>query len=221
VLLLGRNQAKYLAERLRSIGIGCGLAHIRDFPIAITNLLGCRDGFGAEQRSTRFAHLDFLDILRDLGVYCSRDDDASRMLDAFCTRRFFLVQAIKWPFLESARNLRPSERSLTKHTVDHHLKQELEFLRPLAIICLGKVASYACSVCLNGVDFPFGSSMKLEDVRGKCFHGSLPSGIQVQIYPTALPVKKNMMRKGERKKILEEIRAVLRDHWDWQEWHVV
>src|SRR5262245_65657540 len=58
LLLLGHDQTEYFAERLRSVRVGGGLAHVRDLSISVTNLLGRGNGLCAEQCSMGFAYLD-------------------------------------------------------------------------------------------------------------------------------------------------------------------
>jgi hypothetical protein len=156
-------------------------------------------------------------ILRAFGVYLPKDDHARETLDAFRAMGLFLVQTVKWPLQDSARSLRPTERKLIEQSVRAHLVPELQMLRPLAIICLGKVASYACSLCFPQSKFRFVPSARLESVRGKCFDVEVSPGFQAHLYPTELPVRRRM---GGKQRIVEEIRQVLQDHWNAQVGHV-
>jgi len=157
-------------------------------------------------------------ILRELGVSLLLDDHAVETLNDFLQKGFFLVQALKWPLRESARTLRRGERDLIEHTVESHLRRELEALRPRAIVRLGKVACYALALCFPDSAFTFEPSARLESVRGQRFSVTLAAGDQADIYATALPVRRNMR---ERPRILEEIRLVIRDHWDAASRHIM
>ncbi len=160
-------------------------------------------------------------ILRECGVTLPADDHAVETLNAFVRRGFLLVQAVKWPLKDSARRLRPVERDLINHTVQAHLLPELEVLRPLAIVCLGKVACYTCSLSFPESEFRFGPSARLEDVRGRQFRVKSRSGFETNIYVTLLPVKRVIQRMGERQRIAGEIQRALCDHWDPEAQHVI
>jgi hypothetical protein len=131
---------------------------------------------------------------------------------------FSLIQTIKWPLQNSARNLRPVERDLISHSVQAHLLSELQLLCPLAIVCLGKVAAYACGLCFSGSQFKFASSTRLEAIRGKRFDVAVTPSLQAHLYSTELPVKRRM---GNRQKIVDEIRQVIKDHWSVQLGHII
>ena len=157
-------------------------------------------------------------ILRDLHVPLPNNNHVQQTLVAFLAMGFFLIQTIKWPLRSSARNLRPDERQLIEHSVRAHLVLELQMLPPLAIVCLGKVASYACSLCFPSPQFKFAPSTRLKSVRGKRFCVRSPSGFQIDLYPTELPVKRRM---AGRQRIVAEIQQMLQDHWDAQAQRVI
>lgn len=130
-------------------------------------------------------------------------------LKAFASQNFFLIQTIKWPLRESARNLKPAECDLIKHSAVSHVTQELKIIRPSAIIPLGKVACYACGCLFGTHGFTFDRRARLEDVRGKfsCVeigHGRIP------VYPTGLPVPRQAKHIPQ---ICKEIKNALENHW--------
>ena len=98
---------------------------------------------------------NLFEILLACNVSLSPNDHSQTSLTDFCERGLFLIQALKWPLKKSARNLRPNERKLIEHTCETHLVQEFQALQPLAIICLGRVSSYACSLCFPKSEFKF------------------------------------------------------------------
>jgi uracil-DNA glycosylase len=118
------------------------------------------------------------------------DPNSKGCLEAFVSRRFFLIQTVKWSLYESARMLRQAEQRLVEHSVIDHLDQEITLIQPTTIILLGKVACYA-SACMFGTHrFPFKSSSKLEKIRGKQFTAQTSDGRDIALYPTGLPVSR-------------------------------
>ncbi|MFQ5915607.1 MAG: hypothetical protein ACE5JS_20750 [Nitrospinota bacterium] len=126
-------------------------------------------------------------------------------MDAFLSKRFFLVQTVKWPLGKSAASLGESECRLIEHSAEDHLRKELAEICPKIIIPMGKVACYGSSYLLRGHGFRFKSNTRLEEVRGRTFCAQLDDR-SMQVFPTGLPVKR---RKRDFPRISEEINTAL------------
>ncbi|MGH2359891.1 MAG: hypothetical protein ACRDGM_05035 [bacterium] len=128
----------------------------------------------------------------------------------FCSLGCFLIQAVKWPLCESARNLRPQERRLIEHSVEAHVGHELTRVQPTTIVPMGRVACYAAGRIFGSSGFEFKRGTKLEEVRGRRFIVNAP-GLRrpATLLPTGLPVKR---RARDLSLIRSEIAQVLGGH---------
>lgn len=156
-------------------------------------------------RSEDSLRQNLFEILCKNGVNLPGTHAAAR-LHAFTAANFFLIQTVKWPLYKSAAGLGPAARSLIEHSVECHLTQELDMIRPQAIIPLGKVACYAAGRISVGNGFVFDRTKKLEDVRGKVFCVQMQHGC-VPLFPTGLPVKRKIAQVP---KISREIGTALK-----------
>ena len=133
---------------------------------------------------------------------------ADRCLEDFADGGYFLLQTVKWPLVESARRLRPSERRLIEHSVDIHLRAELAMIQPTALVALGRVACYAAGRLFGSSGFEFKQSTVLEQVRGRRFTvRAAELARPATLVPTGLPVNR---RSHDLPTIRSEIAALLR-----------
>jgi uracil-DNA glycosylase len=147
-----------------------------------------------------------LRILAQQGLQL-RSSVSEGCLEDFCAQGLFLIQAVKWPLRESARNLRPTERGLIEHGVRAHLEGELQRIQPTTIVPLGRVACYASGQMFASHGFEFKCTTKLEEVRGRRFIVNAPClRIPATLMPTGLPVRR---RAGHLSLIGSEIAQVL------------
>lgn len=133
---------------------------------------------------------------------------ANRVTDhnSFMANRLFLIQAIKWPLKKSAASLSASEKLLIEHSVDEHLKTEIEMIKPNVIVPLGRAACYACSHLFNSSDFEFDRATRLYDLKSPITVKSSPC--KLELWPTFLPVKRNRSRmKKASDEIVKAIKA--------------
>jgi hypothetical protein len=138
-------------------------------------------------------------------------------LTRFASSGFSLLQTIKWPLRTSARSLRPSERRLIEHSAKAHLTAEVNLVKPVAIVALGRVACFACAVIFPGCGFNFERKTLLADVRGLRYDVQTPIGHHFPIYPAGLPVGR---RTQDFDTIATELRSVIIEHWDTSTRHV-
>lgn len=146
------------------------------------------------------------DILAAEGLQV-RSSISEGCLEHFCSLGLFLIQAVKWPLCESARNLRPQERRLIEHSVEAHVRHELTRAQPTTIVPMGRVACYAAGQVFGSGGFEFKRGMGLEEVRGQRFIVNTP-GLRrpATLLPTGLPVKR---RARDLSLIRSEIAQVL------------
>jgi len=141
-------------------------------------------------------------------------------IEAFLSREFFLLQALKWPIAswEKGRNigktrnfnnLGPGEkRRLIDHSVSHHLKAEIEALSPVGILVLGNAALEAFK---NLMEFPFDIQREgVEAFRGKRFVLKLSTS-EVPFLVTLLPLPQNFRSPRKKEFIKQDFEQFL--HW--------
>ncbi|MDE2916244.1 MAG: hypothetical protein OXM00_03300 [Paracoccaceae bacterium] len=125
-------------------------------------------------------------LLRLLTVSSS---GADRGLTAFCDSGYYLLQSFPRPLKISIAGIRCEDlKVLLGHPVKTHLRDQIAFLQPSAILALGVAASTAVSMRWPDSEFARafeGGARKLQVVRGKTFEESqlpmlsatyLPSG---------------------------------------------
>ena len=154
---------------------------------------------------------DTPDALRDnlLGLLVSGSEGLRRFLDD----DLFLIHTIKWPIIDEqgrATNyagLHPINlrRDLLKHTVDEHLRPELELLKPGAILAMGDAARTACSYFLGGAGLRRGTLASHRERDCAIRFG----GREVRLGVTWLPVDRN---RDKRPLIHEDITRFLEKH---------
>ncbi len=149
-----------------------------------------------------------LDILARLGLPVPEDRHSCEALHSFLLGGFFLVQAIKWPLTEGFNQLNSGQqKNLIQHSVDHHLRCEVETIRPRGINALGNAAWAACARLHHGqVAFPDGgvTSLRTQDfeLRGM-------DGRAVLLNVTHLPVRQNMKQPQRAQEIQEDVSRFL------------
>ncbi|HJY80349.1 MAG TPA: hypothetical protein VKK81_04625 [Candidatus Binatia bacterium] len=145
---------------------------------------------------------NLLTLLQEQGFDFPSDFHSPEALDAFLAHGFFLLQTLKWPFAqregtEGERKRRPSfnhlgpaqQRRLIKHSVNAHLRRELELIAPSGILALGNAAWQACGK-LSQCPLPLQGG-GFEAHLGKEYPMALPSG-SIPLHVTYLPVEQNM-----------------------------
>jgi len=79
-----------------------------------------------------------------------------RGLVSFCDSGYFLLQSFPRPLKISVGNVKIDDlQRLLQHPVETHLKEQITFLSPAAILALGKPASAALSILFPDSSFAY------------------------------------------------------------------
>lgn len=152
---------------------------------------------------------NLLAILEGLGLPVPADKHSCEALYCFLWSGLFLVQTIKWPINPSFNHLGGKrKRALVEHSVDSHLRSEVEIVKPRGIIALGSAAWAACSRLHPGQEALPDSGV--EELRSEDFELDLGQERAVPLNVTSLPVGQNVRYAGGSRGIGQDISRFLR-----------
>jgi len=111
---------------------------------------------------------------------------SDRGLKSFCDSGFFLLQSFPRPLKVSIGNIRIKDlKILLAHQVNTHLRDQIEFFQPSAILALGRPASTAISMLFPNSQFARAfESGGFPKVQGRIFEESNQSLLSATYLPS-------------------------------------
>lgn len=96
-------------------------------------------GFWTESRADDLR----IKLMQLLGI--SPRGNTPQVIASFMEKGYFLLQALKWPLKKSFNHFGPvQQRKLVEHSASAHLNNEIQALKPRAILAMGKAAWMSC-----------------------------------------------------------------------------
>lgn len=74
-----------------------------------------------------------------------QSENGKKVITSFLVKDYFLLQSLKWPLKKSFNHFGPvQQRKLVEHSTSAHLNNEIQALKPRAILAMGKAAWMSC-----------------------------------------------------------------------------
>ncbi len=142
----------------------------------------------------------------------------SEALMLFVAAGFSLIHTFKWP-LGKADGTRTNyngsrqQKQALMHTLTH-LADEIRALKPVGILAMGNAAWHAAVALTEGTDeYP----LKVQTAQSRKPQDYRIGLTQIPLNVTLLPVSRNMMQRGKREAIVNDVREFGKRH-NWQPW---